>query len=206
MDAPPSLGVLERLEAIASGPMSVSQAGAVLRGVAGVHGRADVVHAKALAVFARGNGAAADGATDTAAWLAANTKTSGRDANRAVKRAGVLEALPGFGEALAAGEISAAHVDVVAGIVPAKLLAKAGGLVAAAKTSTPEELAHKARQLVLDNDGDGGAARALRLKAAQEVRFFDLDSGMRAMFGEWAPEITADIERAVDRAVCAGHD
>jgi hypothetical protein len=30
------------------------------------------------------------------------------------------------------------------------------------------------------------------------VRFFDVESGMRAMFGEWAPEVTADIERAVD--------
>jgi len=198
MDAPPSLGVLEALEAIASGPMSVSQAGAVVRGVAGVHGRADAVHAKALAVFARGNGAASDGATDTAAWLAANTKTSGRDASRAVKRAKVIEALPELGDALAAGEISSAHVDAVAGIVPVPLLPKAAKLVAAAKTSTPEELTHKAQQLVIDNDGDGGAKRAARLKARQAVRFFDLDSGMRAMFGEWAPEVTAGIERAVD--------
>jgi len=58
MDAPPVLGVLEAPEALPSGPMSVCQAGAVVRGVAGVHGRADVVHAKALGVFARGNGAA----------------------------------------------------------------------------------------------------------------------------------------------------
>src|SRR5688572_23898926 len=136
LDAPPCLGVLETLEAIASGPMSVSQAGAVLRGVAGVHGRADVVHAKALAVFNRGNGAAADGATDTAAWLAANTKTSGRDASRAVKRAKVIEALPELGDALSNGEISAAHVDEIAAIVPAPLLPKAAKLVAAAKTST----------------------------------------------------------------------
>ena len=65
MDAPPVLGVLERLEALASGEMSVQCAGEVIRGVAVVHGRAEVVHARALAVFARGNGARVEGATDT---------------------------------------------------------------------------------------------------------------------------------------------
>jgi hypothetical protein len=149
-------------------------------------------------VFARGNGAQADGATDTTSWLANVTKTSGRDAKRSVKRAKVLDALPELGEALAAGEISAAHVDEIAAIVPVPLLPKAGGLVAAAKSSTPEELAHKAHQLVIDNDGDGGAGRAARLKARQQVQFFNRESGMRAMFGEWDPESTAPIERAVD--------
>jgi uncharacterized protein DUF222/HNH endonuclease len=198
MDAPPCLGVLETVEALASRDLSVGEAGAALRLAAGAYGRLDAAQALLLAMFNRGNGAAADGATDTAAWLAANTKTSGRDASRSVKRAKVIEVLPELGDALAAGEISAAHVDEIAAIVPVKLLPKAARLVAAAKSSTPEELARKAQQLVIDNDGDGGAKRAARLKARQRVRFFDLESGMRAMFGEWAPEITADIERAVD--------
>ena len=198
MDAPPALGVLEALEALPFDDLSVGQAGAVVRAVAVVHGRADAVQAKALAVFSRGNGAQVEGATDTTAWLANATKTSGRDAKRAVKRSRVLDALPALAEALAAGEISSAHVDEIAGIVPTPLLPKAGRLVTEAKVSTPEELARKAQQLVIDHDGDGGAGRASRLEAAQRVRFFDLDSGMRAMFGEWAPEVTARIERAVD--------
>ena len=45
--------------------LSAGQLGEVLRTVGVVHGRADVVHAKALAVFARGNGAQVEGATDT---------------------------------------------------------------------------------------------------------------------------------------------
>jgi hypothetical protein len=147
MDAPPVLGVLEGLEALAFESMSVACAGDVLRTVGVVRGRVDVVHAKALAVFSRGNGALLDGATDTAAWLAAQTRTSGRDAKRAVKRAKVLDALPALGEALAAGEISAAHVDEIASTVPAALLPKAGKLVAEAKVSTPEELARKAHQM-----------------------------------------------------------
>ena len=198
LNAPPGVGVLEALEALPIDLLSVEELGEVLRTVGIVRGRVDAVDAWALAAFARVNGAQTDGATDTTAWLAKATKTSGRDAKRSVKRAGVIDALPALGAALAAGEVSAAHVDAVAGTVPAALLPKAGSLVAAAKTSTPEELAHKAQQLVIDNDGDGGAKRALRLKARQRVRFFDLDSGMRAMFGEWAPEATFGIERAVD--------
>jgi hypothetical protein len=198
MDAPPAIGVVEALEALPFEHLSVGEAGEVVRAVAAVRGRIDVVEAKALAVFARGNGAQAEGATDTTSWLASATKTSGRDAKRSVKRAGVLDALPELGEALAAGDISAAHVDEIAAIVPPPLLPKAGRLVAAAKSSTPEELARAAQQLVIDSDGDGGAARALRLEARQRVRFFDLDSGMRAMFGEWDPQTTAAIERAVD--------
>ena len=110
----------------------------------------------------------------------------------------MIEALPQLGDALKAGEISAAHVDVVAGIVPAGLLPKAASLVDDAKSLTPEELEHKAHQLVIDNDGDGGAKRAARLKAQQQVRFFNRDSGMRALFGEWDPESAAPIEKAVD--------
>ena len=167
MDAPPVLGVLEGLEALPFDELSVARAGLELRTVGGARGRLDVVEARLLAVFARGNGAQADGATDTTSWLADATKTSGRDAKRSVKRAKVLDALPELADALAAGEISAAHVDEIAAIVPVPLLPKAGGLVAAAKSSTPEELAHKAHQLVIDHDGDGGAGRAARLKARQ---------------------------------------
>ena len=111
-----------------------------MRTVGWARGRLDGVEAKLLAVFSRGNGALAEGATDTTSWLAANTKTSGRDAKRSVKRAGVLEVLPELGEALAAGEISAAHVDEIAAIVPAPLLGKAASLVSARKSSTPREL------------------------------------------------------------------
>jgi hypothetical protein len=52
--------------------------------------------------------------------------------------------------------------------------------------------------LVIDSDGDGGAKRAARLAPQRQVRIFNRDSGMRAMLGEWPPEETAPIERAVD--------
>jgi hypothetical protein len=198
MDAPPVLGVLEDLEARVAGPLTVGEAADVLRGVVRVHGRAEAVFALALAVFTAGNGPRAAGATDAASWLAANTKTSGREASRSARRARVIEALPGLGDALSAGEISPAHVDVVAGIVPEKLWAKATSLVAAARSSSPEQLEQAAHQLVIDSDGDGGAKRAARLAAQRQVRFFSRDSGMRAMLGEWPPEETAPIERAVD--------
>src|SRR4051812_17936148 len=121
MDAPPGLvgvGVLEALEALPFDEMSASEAGSKLRTLGPVRGRVDWVEAQLLAVFGRGKGAQADGATDTTAWLAHATKRSGRDAKRAVKRAGVLGALPELSAALADGAVSSSHVDAIAGIVP----------------------------------------------------------------------------------------
>src|SRR6476659_4471 len=141
MDAPPpglvGVGVLEALEALPFDDMSASEAGLKLRTLGPVRGRVDWVEARLLAVFSRGNGAQAEGATDTTAWLANVTKRSGRDAKRAVKRAGVLRALPELSAALADGDVSSSHVDALAGIVPTPLLPKAAVLVAAARSSTP---------------------------------------------------------------------
>jgi hypothetical protein len=68
-DAPPSLGVLETLEVLASSDLSVREAGAAWRVAAGAYGRLDAAQALLLAMLNRGNGAAADGATDTAEGL-----------------------------------------------------------------------------------------------------------------------------------------
>src|SRR5438094_313751 len=107
VDAPPGVGALEALEALPIEVLSARELSYVLRSVAGLRGRLDAVDARALAAFARLGGAQDEGATDTTAWLAAATKTSARDAKRAVKRAGVIEQLPALGAALAAGEVSA---------------------------------------------------------------------------------------------------
>jgi hypothetical protein len=115
-----------------------------------------------------------------------------------LRRAKVLEALPVLGDKLAAGEVSAAHVDALAAVLPAKLVPTAGGLVAEAGSLTPEELAHKAQQLVAAGDGDGGAGRNERLRAQQSVTFFDDASGMRAVLGKFDPTTAAGIESAID--------
>src|SRR4029450_12404106 len=77
MDAPPLLGALESLEALPFDDLSAAEARAALRTVAVVRGRVDVVEARLLTTLRRGNGAQADGATDTASWLAAQTKRAG---------------------------------------------------------------------------------------------------------------------------------
>jgi Domain of unknown function (DUF222) len=157
-----------------------------------------VVDARLLAAFDRIGGHRPEGSTDTSSWLAAATKLSGRDAKRALRRAKVLEALPALGDKLAAGEVSAAHVDALAAVLPAELVPKAGALVAEAGSLTPEELAHKVQQLVASSDGDGGAARNERLRAQQSVTFFDDASGMRAVLGKFDPTTEAGIESAID--------
>ena len=198
LDAPPALGVLESLEALPVDEMTASALGAVLQSVGSVRGRVDAFEARALAAFDRLGGAKAEGATDTGAWLADRTKTSARDAKRSVQRAAAVDALPALGSLLAAGSVSAAHVDAIGSIVPEKLLSSASPLVEVAKSSTPEQLRQKAHKFVADADGDGGASRSEKMRAKQSLVFFDADSGMGALHGEWAPEHTASIEKAVD--------
>ena len=129
MDAPPVVGVLEALEALAVEELSAAQLGRAMRASGKARGRLDVVDARFLAAFDRMGGHRPDGATDTSSWLASATKLSGRDAKRALRRAKVLEALPALGDKLAAGEVSAAHVDALAAVLPAKLVPTAGDLV-----------------------------------------------------------------------------
>ena len=137
MDAPPpglvGVGVLEALEALPFDDMSASRGGVEVAHVGAGAGSGRLGGGAVVGGVCRGNGAQAEGATDTTAWLANATKRSGRDAKRAVKRAGVLAALPALSAALADGEVSSSHVDAIAGIVPASLLPKAAALVAAAK-------------------------------------------------------------------------
>ena len=199
LDAPPSLGVLESLEALRLDELSAAELGVGLRRSALARGRLDAFDAHALAAFERAKGAAADGATDTKAWLNDKTKASAADAKKRVRRSKTVAALPQLGDALADGSISSGHVDAIGGVVPDKLLPKAGELVAAAKTSTPEELRQKALDFVAKADGDDGASRAERQRAAQKLTFFGRDNGMGAAFGEWAPDDQAIVQNAVDQ-------
>jgi hypothetical protein len=130
--------------------------------------------------------------------LTNRTKVSASDAKKRVRRAKTVKALPALGDALASGEVSSGHVDVIGAVVPDKLLDQAGELVEAAKSSTPEELGQRAHRFVADADGDGGAKRSERLRAQQKVVFFDRDDGMRAMLAAGAPEDLETVQRAVD--------
>ena len=160
LDAPPlvcgALGVVEALEALPVGELSLVELSAALRAVAGVRGRLDALEVRCLAAFERGGGPVAEGATNASAWLAAASKSSARDAHRVVKRAAVIDALPALGDALAAGAVSAAHVDVLASVLPAGLWAQAGELVDVAVLVSPEELRLRAQRFVADRDGDRG--------------------------------------------------
>jgi len=70
MDAPPVLGVLEALEALAVEDLSAAQLGRAMRASGKARGRLDVVDACFLAAFVRLGGHRREGATDTSSWLA----------------------------------------------------------------------------------------------------------------------------------------
>jgi hypothetical protein len=198
LDAPPSVGALEELEAIAVDGLSARELGALLVSIGLIRGRVDACEARVLAAFERVGGAKNDGAADTAAWLSRHTKAARRDAKRSRQRAAAVAALPELGELLSSGAVSAGHVEAIGAVVPDTLLARAGELVAAASSCTPERLRQKAHQFVLDADGGDAASRSKRQRGAQKLTFFGADNGMGAMYGEWESERLASIRDAVD--------
>jgi hypothetical protein len=198
LDAPPLVGVLEELEAIDIDGLDASALGGLLISIAQVRGRVDACEARVLAAFDRAGGPKRDGAVDAAAWLTKATRASRSAAKRAVQRAKAVAALPALGELLAAGAVSAGHVEAIGAIVPDNVLPSAGELVDAAVSVSPEQLRLRAHRLVMDADGDKGASRSEKQRAVQKVVFFDADNGMGAIAGELPPERTASIRDAVD--------
>ncbi|MEO5842892.1 MAG: recombinase family protein [Acidimicrobiales bacterium] len=188
--------------------LTAFELGGALQAVALVRGRVDVVDARLVAAFGRVNGAQCDGATDTTSWLANKTKTSGRAAKRRVKRARVIAAVPALGEALAAGEISAAHVDEIAAIVPAPLLAKGGLIGGRREVIVAGGVGAKARgwsvaEIVTDNDESASRYRRGKRPGWQRVLEL-LDAGAAtALVSYDIDRLTRsprDLEDLIDRA------
>ena len=108
------------------------------------------------------------GGRDAVAEVARATGVSTQMARRQTRVAEVVASVTGAGEALAAGDVSAEHLIVLAGVVDA------GGLLAVAVVETPEEFARTVSRFQLDRDGAGVADRQ---RAARSVRFFAAEHG-----------------------------
>jgi hypothetical protein len=139
-------GVLEELEAIDVDGLDASVLGGLLVSIGLTRCRVDALEARVLRAFERVGGPRADGAVDAKAWLASRTKISHGAARRSVQRATAIAALPALGELLAAGVVSAGHVEAIGSIVPDDLLSGAGDLVEAAKGLSPERLRQRAHR------------------------------------------------------------
>jgi hypothetical protein len=134
--------------------------------------------------------------------LASASRTSTRRAERLLDRVEVAEAAPALGEALTAGSVSGAHVDVFgrgwrsleAELRPG-LVDVAAELVAVAERSTPEEFDRAVKAEVRRLRVDDGQARLERQRRAMRLRTWVDGEGMWCLSGRFDPETGVVLHR-----------
>lgn len=152
---------------------------------------------------------AAEGRSECAeAVVASSGRQSGRDARAAAGRERACATMPGFESALAAGALSAGHVDAVAAALngldqatTAEFVGFADALLAHAEAHGPDEFAREARDLArtLSCDDGQGVAEAQR-KQRRVKRWVDRVTGMHHLHAELDPLSAAKVNSALDAA------
>jgi hypothetical protein len=142
---------------------------------------------------------------DVSTSLQREAGLSKRDARDAVARAETLAGSPAFADALAAGDVSAAHVDAYRRAVehsPA-LADRSDELVTAAGRLSPAEFASHCRRVgVVDEPEHTAEDRFDRQRRATNVKpWVDEASGMYKLFGEYDPETGEKLFTVLDQRV-----
>lgn len=138
--------------------------------------------------------------------IAEATRTSRSDAGKATRRAKTLDDVPELEEALAAGDVSAEHVDAVGRALRrlqpdhgAQLTADGERLAQIAARSTPEEFEAHLKREVARLDQREGDVRLARQKRAIRLRSWtDKDSGMVIIRCELDPETGLRVLSRID--------
>lgn len=162
------------------------------------------VRAAVDAAEARLTGALAVHVDDPASELRGVTRCSKRSAERAAARGATVAAVPLLGAELAAGTLSAEHVDVLSRAVEETSGAAVAesSLIELATKASPEQLAGAARRFVRDaqTDVDKVAAR-VRRRAKRRADWFAGDDGMWVLHAEFDPDAARHVQAALDGAV-----
>ena len=186
--------VVAGLELLDVATLSREEVQAAYRGTRQVRGWADAFDgrlARRLNELAE-----ADGAILPEADIAAASKSTHSEAAKATRRAKTLGEIPQLEEALAAGDVSAEHVDAVnratRRLKPEhreQLTGDGDELTAIASQSTPEEFDTYLKAEIARIDAREGGERLLRQKRAIRLRSWtDKESGMVIVRVELDPE------------------
>ena len=138
--------------------------------------------------------------------IAEATRTSRSDAGKATRRAKTLDDVPELEEALAAGDVSAEHVDAVGRALRrlqpdhgAQLTADGERLAQIAARSTPEEFeAHLKREVARLDQREGDTLLARQKRAIRLRSWTDKDSGMVTIRCELDPETGLRVLSRID--------
>ncbi|HEY0521724.1 MAG TPA: DUF222 domain-containing protein [Ilumatobacteraceae bacterium] len=141
--------------------------------------------------------------------VASATRVSIGQGMQTFKRSAAIDAMPAFGDALADGALSAAHVDVIAGAigklddVEQQLFAQRSEFLAGvAGRTTPPEFARTVRNEMLRcQRGDGVDRLARQQRATYLKTWVDNASGMWCLHGEFDPESGATLHSRLIRTI-----
>ena len=136
---------------------------------------------------------------------------STREAQENERRSDVIDAAPGFGEALGSGQIGTAHVDALANAtakldegVRNELLSRADDLLNSAKEQSPERFARSLGELARRIERDHGVDRdEQRRRQTFLSRRLNPAIGMTEGRFSLHPELASKVFGAVDRQVSA---
>lgn len=141
--------------------------------------------------------------------VAEATRVSLGKALQPFKRAKALAALPTFDSALANGDVSVAHVDIVTNAIGkldaaerARFAERDDFLAGVAERSTPDEFARTVRAEVIRCQRGDGLERLARQKRATYLKaWVDQVTGMWCVHGEFAPETGAQLNARLVRTI-----
>jgi hypothetical protein len=140
--------------------------------------------------------------------LAGATRCSLREAERVVERSRTVERIPALGDALDAGVIGAAHVDVLGRawrqLEPGErraLVDRSGTLVELASRSTADELQRAVAAELREIRRDDGIARLEQQRRATRLRTWVDGEGMWCLSGRFDPEKGLQLHGRLSAAV-----
>ncbi len=139
--------------------------------------------------------------------LVAHAGLSGREARSVVARSIIVEEAPAFGELLASGATTAAHVDALktglrlTGADHTAFLAQVPELAQAAQSMSIGEFSTLVRATVNDLTTDDGLSRFEQQKRSTYLKIWNDAEGMTHLRGAFDPVSGAAIQGAISRQV-----
>lgn len=141
--------------------------------------------------------------------MADAARSSLRDAKRVIDRAAALAEVPSFEPAMAAGQVGAAHVDVVGtalrqfdGAERREIATRLDRLVGVASVATPDEWARRVRAEIEKVDDDDGEKRHARQRAAMRLSSrVDRVTGMGKLWASLDPLSYVKVSNRIDALV-----
>ena len=133
------------------------------------------------------------------------------DVRKVMARTETIGSVPVFGEALAEGNVTSAHVDALSsglkilGEQSSKLIERAPELLVTAQTMTADEFTKFVRRIAQTLTDDGGVSRFEKQRRQTFLRHWVDADGMTNLFGKFDPERGSVVSALLDAGVWSAH-